>query len=223
MITKLKSTLTHTMKLITLFTLLASLCPLFAADTPKTGADPFDGAFFPPELIMMARDRIALTSQQEEVFRARVEKTQARSEELRAKLERETAALSAIAKQDHVDEAALDAQLDKVLDVEREVKHLHIGLLVAAKNLLTPEQQAKLREIAKDGGAQFMQDTRKRLSEKVERVKSGAEKWGASGRDPSAIAKAMEEKVKPLLDAGKIIDAEAELDRILEQLKQGGQ
>jgi len=29
----------------------------------------------------------------------------------------------------------------------------------------------------------------------------------------------MEEKVKPLLDAGKIIEAEAELDRILEKLK----
>jgi hypothetical protein len=32
----------------------------------------------------------------------------------------------------------------------------------------------------------------------------------------------MEEKVKSLLDAGKVIEAEAELDRILEQLKQGG-
>jgi Spy/CpxP family protein refolding chaperone len=208
------------MKLIALFALLASLCPLFAADDSKPAADPFDGAFFPPELVLLARDRLALTSEQEESFRARVEKTQARSDELRAKLERETAALSAIAKQDHVDEAALVAQLDKVLDIEREVKHLHLGLLVATKNLLTPEQQAKLREIAKDGGAQFTQDTRKRLSEKVERVKAGAEKWAASGRDPSAIAKTMEEKVKPLLDAGKIVEAEAELDRVLEQLKQ---
>jgi len=223
MITKLESTPTHTMKLIALFALLASLCPLFAADNSKTAADPFDGAFFPPELVMLARDRIALTSEQEKVFRARVEKTQARSDELRAKLEHETAALSAIAKQDHVDEAALGAQLDKVLDVEREVKHLHVGLLVATKNLLTPEQQAKLREIAKDGGAQLAQDTPKRLTEKVERVQAGAEKWASSGRDPSAIAKTMEEKVKPLLDAGKITEAEAELDRILEQLKQGGE
>ena len=223
MTTSFKSKQTYTMKIIALFVLLASLCPLFAADTPKTGADPFDGAFFPPELIMMTRDRIALTSQQEEIFRVRMEKTQARSEELRAKLERETAALSAIAKQDQVDEAALGAQLDKVLDVEREVKHLHVGLLAAIKNLLTPEQQAKLREIAKDGGAQFMQDTRRRLSEKVEQVKVGAERWAASGRDPSAIAKAMEEKVKPFLDAGKVIEAEAELDRVLDLLKQGGQ
>jgi hypothetical protein len=61
-------------------------------------------------------------------------------------------------------------------------------------------------------------DIVKRLTEKVERVKSGAQKWAASGRDPSAIGKAMEEKFKPLMEAGKVVEAEAELDRILEQL-----
>ena len=208
----------HTMKLIATIALLALLCPLFAADNSKPAADPFAGAFFPPELVLLARDRIALTPEQLETFRARLEQTQARSDELRTKLERETAALSVLAKQEHVDETALGVQLDNVLDIEREVKHVHLGLLVATKNLLTPEQQAKLREIAKDGGKQLEEDTRQRLSEKVERVKAGAQKWAASGRDPSAIARTMEEKVKPLLDTGKIIEAEAELDRLLEKL-----
>ena len=117
----------------------------------------------------------------------------------------------------------LVAQLDKVLDVERELKHLHVGLVVAIKNLLTPEQQAKLREIAKDGGAQLIEATRKRLTEKVERVKQGGRKWADSGRDPSDILKTMGEKFKPLLDAGKVIEAEAELDRLLERLQQGSQ
>jgi Spy/CpxP family protein refolding chaperone len=69
------------------------------------------------------------------------------------KLKRETAALSLLAKQGRVNEAAIDAQLDRVLDVERELKHLHVGLLSAIKNLLTPEQQAKLREIVNGEGA----------------------------------------------------------------------
>ena len=217
---KLQPTPIPAMKLITTFVLLASLCPLFAADHAKPAADPFAGAFFPPELVLLARDRIALTPAQQETFRTRVEQTQARSEELRVKLERETAALAALAKPEHVDETALNAQIDKVLDVEREVKHVHLGMLVATKNLLTPEQQAKLREIAKDGGKQLAEDTRQRLSNKVAQVKAGAQKWAASGRDPSAVAKTMEEKVKPLLDTGKIVEAEAELDRLLEQLKQ---
>ena len=62
-------------------------------------------------------------------------------------------------------------------------------------------------------------DPAKRLTEKVGRVMRGVKKWTASGRDPSEIAKAMQEKFKPLMDAGKVIEAEAELDRVLEQLK----
>lgn len=206
------------MKLIVFFTVITSLCPLFAADESKKVADPFAGAFFPPELVLMARDRIALTQEQQDAFRARVEKTQPRSDELRAKLESATSAAAALVKQERVDEAALSAQLDKVLDVERELKQLHVGLLVAIKNLLTPEQQAKLRVLAKDGTAQLVEDARKRLTEKVERVKAGAQKMAESGRDPSGVLKAMEEKFKPLMDADKVIEAEAELDRVLEQL-----
>jgi Spy/CpxP family protein refolding chaperone len=61
---------------------------------------------------------------------------------------RQTAALAALAKPQHVDEAALGAQLDRVLEVEREAKHVHLALLTAIKNLLTPDQQTQLRKIA---------------------------------------------------------------------------
>jgi len=208
------------MKLIIALALLTSLGPLFAADDSKPASDPLAGAFFPPELILLAHDQIALTSEQQAALRARVEQTQSRSEELRSKLERETTALATMAKPERVDEAAILAQLDKVLDVERELKHLHIGLLSAIKNQLTPEQQSKLRELAKDGVTQLEQALRNRLTEKVERVQEGAQKWAASGRDPKAIAQALEEKFKPLMDAGKPLEAEAELDRLLEQLQQ---
>jgi Spy/CpxP family protein refolding chaperone len=209
-----------TMKLILAFALLTSFGPLFAAEDSKLAPDPLAGAFFPPELILLAHDQIALTSEQQAAFRARVEQTQSRSDELRSKLERETAALAAMAKPERVDEAAILVQLDKVLEVERELKHLHIGLLAAIKNQLTPEQQSRLREFAKDGVTQLEQALRKRLTEKVERVQEGAQKWAASGRDPKAIAQALEEKFKPLMDAGKPLEAEAELDRLLEQLQQ---
>lgn len=208
------------LKPIALVVLLTSLSPLFATDKPGASGDPFAGAFFPPELVLMARAHIALTQEQQEAFRARIEKAQPRSDELRAKLERETAALATLVKKDRADEAAVIAQLDKVLDVEREVKHLHVGLAVAIKNLLTPEQQAKLRELAKGGAEQLGEDTRKRLTEKVERVKAAASKMAEGGNDPSEILKAMEEQFKPLMDAGKVIEAEAVLDRVLERLKQ---
>ena len=214
-----ESTPTRAVKLIALIVLLTALCPLLAAADPKTAADPFAGALFPPELVLLASDRIALTLEQREAFHARMEKTKPRFDELRAKLERETAALATLAKPERVDEASLVAQLDKVLDVEREVKHLHVGLVVAIKNLLTPEQQAKLREIAKDRGAQLMEEARKRLSEKIDRIKEGAHKWAESGRDPMDIIRTMEQNFKPMVDAGKASEAEAVLDRALERLK----
>ena len=58
----------------------------------------------------------------------------------------------------------------------------------------------------------------KRISRKVERIKEGVQKWVASGRDPSSILRTMKDKVGPLLDAGKLIEAEPELDRVLETL-----
>ncbi len=61
-------------------------------------------------------------------------------------------------------------------------------------------------------------DPTKRITEKVQRVMQGAQKWVAAGGDPAVIQKTMQEKVKPLLDAGKSTEAEAELDRVLELL-----
>ena len=76
---KRQSMPTRPLRLIAFLALLAVPCPLLAADDSKTAADPLAGAFFPPELVLLARDRIALTPEQLEAFRARVEKTQMRS------------------------------------------------------------------------------------------------------------------------------------------------
>jgi hypothetical protein len=174
--------------------------------------------------VLIAHDEIVLTPEQLEAVGACLQKTQGLSDELRVRLERETAALAALTKQEPAEEPALIAQLDRVLDLEREVKHLRVGQGVVVKNLLTPEQQAKLRgislEIAKNHAAftKLEEETGRRIAAKVQRAKEGAKKWIASGRDPSPIAQAMEGKFKPLMAAEKIFEAEAELDRVLEQL-----
>jgi len=55
--------------------------------------------------------------------------------------------LIALAKQPHVDEQQILAQLEKVLAAEREIKKEQVTLLVRIKNKLTPEQQGKLAEL----------------------------------------------------------------------------
>lgn len=106
-----------------------------------------------------------------------------------------------------------------MLDAEREVKHLHFSILAAIKNLLTPEQQAKLSALSKDGAAAFAAETRRRIEGKIARVQAGAHKWAENGRDPSEIARSMDEKFKPLMEAGRVPEAEAELDRALARLE----
>ncbi|WP_395747711.1 Spy/CpxP family protein refolding chaperone [Prosthecobacter sp.] len=207
------------MKRTLLTSLLLCVCPLLAADSPAPKNDPFAGAFVPPEVIMQLQSQIGLTQEQQEAIKARLLKTQSSYGELKKKLETENTALAALVKQERPEESAVLAQLDKVLDAEREVKHLHVGLMVAVKNLLNAEQQTKLREMTKNGGAQIADATRARLMQKVESVKTGVQTYAASGRDPAEILQAMEQKFRPLIEAGKTAEAEAELDRLLELLK----
>jgi Spy/CpxP family protein refolding chaperone len=46
-----------------------------------------------------------------------------------------------------VNEQRALSQLNKLLDIEREIKQLQIGMGIRIKNQLTPEQQAKLQGI----------------------------------------------------------------------------
>ena len=59
-----------------------------------------------------------------------------------------------------------------------------------------------------------------RIMSKVAGVQQGVKAWAAGGRDPSAIVQTLQGTVKPLLEGGKGVEAEAELDHLLEQFKQ---
>ena len=191
------------------------------ANNPKHAADPF-AAFIPQQLVFLASDRIALKPEQRDALLARIKTTQPRLAELKTALEREAAALAALTSRERVEEAAVLAQLDKFLNLEREAKRLQARQGVAILNVLTSDQHAKLRELIRnpDAVAKLEEEFKNRITAKVERVTQGAEKWAQSGRDPSPIAEAMQEKVRPLMDAGRVFEAEAEIDRVLEQLKE---
>lgn len=126
--------------------LLLSFSAAMAQQQPQP--DPFAGNLFPPELIMQHQQTLGLSEEQKNFLKAELRKTQTRLTELQWGLQEEFEKLAALIKQDQVDEAQTLTQLDKVLNVEREIKHTHIGLLIRIKNKLTPEQQARLREIA---------------------------------------------------------------------------
>ena len=130
--------------------------PIQQPHPPHPPMDPLGEAMFPPDMIMQHTRELGLTDEQKTFMRAEIQKTTTRFNELQWQLQDAMEALHDVMKSDSVNEQQALAQLDKVLDAEREIKRLHIGMAIRIKNQLTPEQQAKLHAMhhmmGPDGG-----------------------------------------------------------------------
>ena len=102
---------------------------------------------FAPELIMQHQQALGLTEEQKSFFKAEARKIQTQLTELQWKLEDGVEKIVAMLKPDRIDEQAVTAQLDSVLNLEREIKRTQMAFLIRLKNKLTPEQQTRLREL----------------------------------------------------------------------------
>lgn len=115
--------------------------------------DPIAENLFPPELIMQNQQAIGLEDAQKSFIRAEITKAQSHFSELQWQLQDAMESMASLLKSKLVDEQQVLAQLDKVLNIEREIKRTQIGLMVRIKNKLTPEQQAHLRELHARAGS----------------------------------------------------------------------
>lgn len=114
---------------------------------PRDGDDPLGDVMFPPELIMQNQRKLALTDAQKQFIRSEIQRTTMRFNELQWQLQDAMEALHETMKAPQVNEQQALAQLAKVLDAEREIKTLHMGMNIRLKNNLTQEQQTKLQFI----------------------------------------------------------------------------
>ena len=117
-----------------------------AAQQPQ-GPDPIAENLFPPDLVLSNQKAIGLEDTQRNFVRSEVLKAQTRFTELQFQLQDAMENLTGLLKQNPADETQVLAQLDKVLNAEREIKRAQITLMVHIKNKLTPEQQARLRQL----------------------------------------------------------------------------
>jgi len=127
--------------------LLLPILVAAATYAQQPASDPLGENLFPPELIMRHQQSLNLSEEQQAYFKNELREAQKRFVDLQWKLEDETEKLIALVKQTQVDEAQTLAQLDRLLNAEREIKRAQIALLARLKNKLTPEQQAKLMEL----------------------------------------------------------------------------
>ena len=117
---------------------------------PPPNPDPLAHLMFPPDMIMDHARQLNLTEDQKQFMRSEIQKTTATFQDLQWKLQDQMEVLQETMKSSSVNEQQALAQLDKVLDIEREIKRLHIGLAVRLKNRLTPEQQDQLHKMRMD-------------------------------------------------------------------------
>ena len=117
---------------------------------PPGPPDPLAHLMFPPDMILGHARELNLTDEQKAFMRAEVQKATVTFQDLQWKLQDQAEALHETMKSTSVNEQQALAQLDKVLDIEREIKRLHIGLAVRLKNRLTPEQQEQLHKMRMD-------------------------------------------------------------------------
>ena len=118
-----------------------------SAQQPHPGPDPVGEKLFAPELIMQHQKAIGLDDAQKTFIRGEIVKAQARFTELQWQLQDVMESLVTLLNQSAPDEQQVLGQLEKVLNVEREIKRAQIGLLVRLKGKLTPDQQSHLRQL----------------------------------------------------------------------------
>lgn len=130
---------------------LVTLAPgTAAAQTPGQhdphahAAPPFEESLFPPELVMQHQRELDLTAQQRATITEAVKALQHQVVDLQWELQDEQQKLTELVRQASIQEAAALAQIDRLLDLERQVKKAHLLLLVRIKNTLTPQQQQTL-------------------------------------------------------------------------------
>jgi Spy/CpxP family protein refolding chaperone len=115
------------------------------AQTPPS--DPIRDALLPPDFVMEHQQELGLSDHQKKAIVADVQAAQDHFARSQKQIEAAKSKLVDILSQSRIDQAKALAQMDAVLDVEREIKHAQLTLMVQIKNELTAEQQATAHKL----------------------------------------------------------------------------
>jgi hypothetical protein len=144
--------------LLALTLLVSSQAFAFGGPGGSHGPDdlgPRPGSFlrllYPPRIVMRYAAEIDLTPNQKNLISEQVRETQKDLIDVQWKLGEATNGLEKQLEAEKIDERAAMADAKQVMAIEQEVKERHLRLLVRIRNLLTPEQRAKLRTLRGNG------------------------------------------------------------------------
>jgi len=114
---------------------------------PPRPPDPIAQNLFPPEMVMQNRQALGLSEEQKSAIKDELMKASARFNDLNWQMQDEMETMANLTRGTTIDEQRVLAQLDKILNIEREVKRTQISLSIRLKNKLTAEQQTQLQQL----------------------------------------------------------------------------
>jgi Spy/CpxP family protein refolding chaperone len=131
--------------------LLIILCIVVAstdiiAQQNKTD-DPIGHDFFSPDLVMQNQKAINLTETQRNTISKEMQNAQTEFMALQWDLQKETEKFKSLVEKETLTETQVLDQMERLLTIENKIKKRQISLMVRIKNLLSHEQQEKLRKL----------------------------------------------------------------------------
>lgn len=181
--------------------------------------DPLHSLLVPPDLLIQHREQLGLSQEQIGRIRERVENVASSGSELDGKQKQAMGRLVQLLSAEIVDEEAALRELDQVLAAEKELKHLHLRLLIQIRNELTAEQRlavGRIKQASTPGN-----DLEQRLKTKIARIEQEVQSRAQAGQPPVEAIGLMQ-KFPELMQNGQAQAAEAVLDRVFEMLELKG-
>jgi Spy/CpxP family protein refolding chaperone len=203
-------------------TLLTLACPCLPAEPAADKDNPIEMELFPPEFLFSEHEALGLSETQVQDLLATVQEAQPKFQSLKGQLEERAKALKEALHQPKPDIAQTEEKLRTMLAQENEMKIFQMHLMLTLRDKLTPEQVEKARQLRPHfTGANPTEGLAERLQAKFEKLRGLVEARAAGGPPPEDIvAKAQE--IRQLVEGGKPVDAERQLDALLSSLTAPG-
>ena len=101
--------------------------------------------------MQMMAEHLGLSDAQREKMRDIHERAQRGHIQARADIQIARMDLHKLLREDHVDRGAVDSQIDKISRLRTEQAHAHMAAMLDAREVLTPDQRAKAKEMRMHG------------------------------------------------------------------------
>jgi Spy/CpxP family protein refolding chaperone len=119
---------------------------------------------FPPELVMRHQEEIDLSEEQKDRLVREMQALQSDLVPLQFEMSEAAGKLRTALAAPRVDEQQAGDLADRLMSLESRIKRRHLALMIRIKNLLTPEQQDRLRDLREDAAERRGKPERRRGS-----------------------------------------------------------